>query len=147
MTDLTEKITMTIVGCARCRGDGHENLEFVPLTWPVEILDVKLTHWTSCPTNGEPILMTIQDVVGAVAVGDKAISAYAPPEQLADAGLQPKEALEAIGWKGPRDVVEDPYGDREPCPRCGQRIVVRPSGKMYAHKHTTDSGEVEWCRE
>lgn len=51
----------TIVGCARCYGDGHTDLFFRELTHPVQIGDGlgSLTHWAPCPTNGEPILLRI----------------------------------------------------------------------------------------
>ena len=48
---------MTIVGCARCHGDGHEDVFWMPLTHPLEAGGVRFTHWAPCPTNGEPILM------------------------------------------------------------------------------------------
>lgn len=52
---------MDVVGCARCRGDGHEGLTFAALDNPVEIEGkdgmIVLTHWTPCPTNGQPILL------------------------------------------------------------------------------------------
>lgn len=49
----------TIVGCARCYGEGHTDLLFEPLTHPVDVNDDlgPLTHWAPCPTNGEPILL------------------------------------------------------------------------------------------
>ena len=51
-------ITLDQHGCARCGGDGHPNMTFLPLTHPVEInAETIFTHWALCPTNGEPILM------------------------------------------------------------------------------------------
>lgn len=53
-------ITTSITGCARCRGAGHEDLTFAPLTHPIELEDElgdPYTHWAPCPANGEPILM------------------------------------------------------------------------------------------
>ena len=47
-------VVKRLVGCARC-GRNHRHLVFHPLLRPVRVL----THWTSCPTNGEPILMAI----------------------------------------------------------------------------------------
>jgi hypothetical protein len=49
--------TIDVVGCARCWGDGHKQLEFHRLTHPLVINDVELSHWAPCPTNGEPILL------------------------------------------------------------------------------------------
>lgn len=47
-----------ITGCARCHGDGHEQITFTPLTHPyVEDSGLVMTHWAPCPTNGEPILL------------------------------------------------------------------------------------------
>lgn len=55
-------MTVDLNGCERCHGDGHPGITFTPLTHPVEIGDTKITHWTPCPTNGEPILLaTIQE--------------------------------------------------------------------------------------
>ncbi len=49
---------MSIVGCARCHGEGHEDVWWQPLTHPMSTsTDVLFTHWAPCPTNGEPILM------------------------------------------------------------------------------------------
>lgn len=47
-------VVKRLVGCARC-GKTHLHMEFVPLLRPVRVL----THWTSCPTTGEPILLAI----------------------------------------------------------------------------------------
>jgi hypothetical protein len=44
-------------GCARCGGD-HTDLVFIKLTIPS--FDGEWTHWTHCPTNGEPIMMGIE---------------------------------------------------------------------------------------
>jgi hypothetical protein len=53
-----EPFTSSITGCARCEGEGHENMTWEPLTHPIEDSDGALwTHWAACPTNGEPILM------------------------------------------------------------------------------------------
>lgn len=53
---------MSIVGCARCHGEGHEALTFTRLTHPVEQEGARsLTHWARCPTNREPILMVVFD--------------------------------------------------------------------------------------
>jgi len=47
-------------GCARCQGDGHEDMTFVPLTFPLEREGMVVgTHWAPCPTNGEPIIMVV----------------------------------------------------------------------------------------
>jgi len=54
---------LTIVGCARCQGDGHDDVWWEPLTHPVTVdtsptvETVVFTHWAPCPTNGQPILM------------------------------------------------------------------------------------------
>ncbi len=54
------EITVDVVGCARCHGDGHPALTFRPFTHPVEGRGVAVfTHWAPCPTNGEPILFAI----------------------------------------------------------------------------------------
>lgn len=58
-------ITIDVNGCARCRGAGHPNLTFLPLTRPFELsvdgVEIIFSHWAPCPTNGEPILLTWLD--------------------------------------------------------------------------------------
>lgn len=51
--------TLSIEGCARCLGDGHDDLEFRKLTHPVTAGGYRFTHWATCPENGEPILLTM----------------------------------------------------------------------------------------
>lgn len=64
MTDDDDTHTLDMVGCARCHAAEHPGVVFRPLTFPVEIEgEGDLTHWASCPTNGEPILMRyVEDV-------------------------------------------------------------------------------------
>jgi len=58
--------TSSIRGCARCDGDGHEDVLWQPLTFPIEDTDgTSWTHWAPCPTNGEPILMRTFEVPDA----------------------------------------------------------------------------------
>ncbi len=102
---------MDVRGCARCDGDGHPGLQFLPLIRPVEIYEIKLTHWALCPTNGEPILLAALDAVGAAVAGEEAFSAYQPPDVLEGAGMTPQAALRAYGWKGPRDVTDEELGE------------------------------------
>jgi hypothetical protein len=54
-----QPFSIDLNGCARCHGDGHERLWFEVLTYPMEVGGVVMTHWASCPENGEPILLTI----------------------------------------------------------------------------------------
>jgi len=52
-------------GCARCDGDGHDDITFQPFALPVKLPpgsqagagEVIATHWALCPATGEPILM------------------------------------------------------------------------------------------
>lgn len=54
-----------LTGCARCDGEGHDQITFYPLTHPVDPsesgCDKQITHWAPCPTNGEPILMVVTE--------------------------------------------------------------------------------------
>lgn len=51
-------VAMDLNGCARCDGEGHKGLVFLPLDHPVEVDGREVfTHWALCPENGEPILM------------------------------------------------------------------------------------------
>ena len=51
-------IHVDVRSCARC-GQDHEKLEFKLLTNPIPDGDFYWTHWASCPTNGEPVLLYI----------------------------------------------------------------------------------------
>lgn len=66
----TEFLVEHLVGCARCHGDGHDLLWFRKLRYPAEVKaandtvdDVVFSHWATCPTTGEPILMAWIDLV------------------------------------------------------------------------------------
>lgn len=63
-------IEANIAGCARCHL-GHPRVRFRRLRRPVRILpanesvtEVKLTHWSTCPETGEPLLATWTDGIG-----------------------------------------------------------------------------------
>jgi len=57
---LEETVTANIVGCARCHGPGHDQLEFQAFLHPVvEDGGLVLTHWATCPITKEPILMAL----------------------------------------------------------------------------------------
>ncbi len=49
-------MNITFKSCARC-GEDHENIEVKELQAPDEF-----THYCFCPTNGEPILVTIEEL-------------------------------------------------------------------------------------
>jgi len=52
-----------LVGCARCHGN-HDEMHFEMLTYPVELAkEPDLTHWASCPTTGEPVLMCFTQIM------------------------------------------------------------------------------------
>lgn len=55
-----DAIVMSITGCARCHGPGHDGLEFKKLDYPIKALVagriVTASHWCPCPTNAQPIL-------------------------------------------------------------------------------------------
>lgn len=55
--------TLSIIGCARCCSDGHRDLIFTKLTHAHQPWDDRepYTHWSSCPTNGEPILLAFMN--------------------------------------------------------------------------------------
>lgn len=56
---MTNPIITDVFHCARCDGD-HLQLKFNPLTRPVQG-GAEQTHWAECPTNGEPILMSVEE--------------------------------------------------------------------------------------
>lgn len=61
-----EPKVMSIVGCARCDGDGHADVEFLPLDYPIPLPDGREAGWWApCPTNGQPILLAVWDDDGA----------------------------------------------------------------------------------
>jgi hypothetical protein len=49
-------IKTNIYGCARCDGEGHNNIVFCRFDRPAGT-NGEYTHWATCPTTGEPILM------------------------------------------------------------------------------------------
>ena len=49
---------INIIECTRC-GEYHDELDFKELSHPVVVGEKTYTHCASCPTNQEPILMTI----------------------------------------------------------------------------------------
>lgn len=55
-------------GCARCEGDGHSNITFRRFRLPIVAGEYVFTHWSPCPTTGEPILLMVTEtpVVAAV---------------------------------------------------------------------------------
>lgn len=62
MDENAATIVFDQVGCARCGGDGHDQIEFHKLTHPMELDDgMRGTHWAPCPTNGEPIFLFFFD--------------------------------------------------------------------------------------
>lgn len=54
-----DEFTIDIQGCARCDGEGHLGLTFHRLRHPVELQGCALTHWATCPTTGEPIMLLV----------------------------------------------------------------------------------------
>lgn len=63
--DWTAYMRISVRGCARC-GQNHDNLEFHPLTRAMSDSEGQWTHWAACPTNGEPILMKVQETARPV---------------------------------------------------------------------------------
>jgi hypothetical protein len=57
----------TIKGCARCKGEGHNDLEFEELKHPMQIdlpgcpPTMLATHWAMCPTVNQPIMLILID--------------------------------------------------------------------------------------
>lgn len=64
MSDIESIDTITCVklaGCARCGGT-HEHVTFRPMAKPFappEANGMAWTHWAPCPTNGDPILLSM----------------------------------------------------------------------------------------
>lgn len=63
-------VTISLTGCSRC-GQEHIAVEFHRLTQPmlVELWSddlgytaVRFTHWALCPTNKEPILLSLTGI-------------------------------------------------------------------------------------
>ena len=48
-------IPLAVHSCKRCGGDHKEPLKFVPF----KKSDEGWSHWTLCPTNGEPIVLKV----------------------------------------------------------------------------------------
>lgn len=56
-----KKIVVAVKKCARCEKD-HEPMCFLPFKRPVQPPNQNVTHWASCPTTGEPILLSVEAV-------------------------------------------------------------------------------------
>lgn len=54
---MRSKIVVPVVNCARC-GKNHDPMCFLKFKRPVQ-LPAGVTHWASCPTTGEPILLSV----------------------------------------------------------------------------------------
>jgi len=50
-----------LTGCACCGGD-HKQITFLPFVRPKEIEGLTFTHWGTCPTTQDPILLRFQQV-------------------------------------------------------------------------------------
>ncbi len=60
MTRLTN-LTTNVYGCSRC-GQNHEQVNFYYLIRPISADNGSRdwTHWGTCPTHGEPILLRVE---------------------------------------------------------------------------------------
>lgn len=64
-----ERYVADQIGCARCGADGHEQLEYRPLTNPWRIDDTReVTHFATCPVLFEPILLVVSTPVEPVMI-------------------------------------------------------------------------------
>lgn len=55
-------LTTAVRGCARCGGD-HDKVLFRRLSrGPIKTETGQRTHWAECPVNGEPILLSVEQV-------------------------------------------------------------------------------------
>jgi hypothetical protein len=57
---MNETIEANVTGCSRC-GEYHKQLVFKKFTNPIDDTNGKWTHWATCPTTGDPVLMRIVD--------------------------------------------------------------------------------------
>lgn len=57
---MNDEITFTFEGCARCHGEGHQDLLFQKFLHPIEVGAYTFTHWAICPVTNEPILLTTE---------------------------------------------------------------------------------------
>jgi hypothetical protein len=60
-----KEIRTDITGCARCDGKGHRGLVFKPFKFPAKCEHddaTVFTHWATCPTVYEPILLYFPDL-------------------------------------------------------------------------------------
>lgn len=62
---MNDVIVTSIKGCARCHDEGHDDLPFEKLDHPVTLYvegvgPVEASHWSACPTNGQPIMLAVK---------------------------------------------------------------------------------------
>jgi hypothetical protein len=61
----TSIVINRLEGCARCGGEGHDDLVFEKLKYPFvvddgdELVYATYTHWVMCPSVYQPIMLTI----------------------------------------------------------------------------------------
>lgn len=56
-------IVKKVINCSRC-GIDHDNIDAMRLERPFappEASPVRWTHWSPCPSNGQPIMFVISD--------------------------------------------------------------------------------------
>lgn len=54
-------LTYSTDGCPRCNSPaGHKDLRFEKLERQSRVGSTHLAYWVPCPSNGQPILMTLQ---------------------------------------------------------------------------------------
>ena len=58
MSQTTAEYVFNVRSCALCGAD-HDNLTFKRMYVPVYTDAGVMTHWASCPTNGDPILFGV----------------------------------------------------------------------------------------
>lgn len=91
---MTEETVKKLENCARCGGT-HLDLTFKLLTQPVHSDDdggAAYTHWATCPTNGEPVLMKIlqRDKNNRILFNERIFVGEIPPRK--DEPIEPKPA-------------------------------------------------------
>lgn len=97
--DITKPITFAnLKNCSRCGGD-HQAVVAKPLTIPVappEAGGLAWSHWFPCPTNGEPIMVSVRETDSKIAVGRELADNPEP-----DGGDSPKHVSGAMDGGGP----------------------------------------------
>jgi hypothetical protein len=104
MPDRLPDYAATITDCPRCAGR-HADLTFKPLTRATQLDEQRVvTHWTICPTLGEPIFATTDYRRHAANDKGTAITTSEPTSEVFDSSQQVRTESPTAGGEAAANV-------------------------------------------